>query len=174
MAKKDKDFGIEKSLKKLGIKSENKGVSSGGKYFASGDLLESHSPTDGKLIAKVKTANSKDYDKVIETAKSAFKEFRMIPSPKRGELVRQFGNKLREKKDDLGKLVSYEMGKSLQLQFAIIECSFLSSKRPNAHSPVYRGQAGYQNAGSPSSRGYRRQNARRRQGQRTRTAPSDG
>ena len=114
MSKKTNDFGIEKTLKNLGISKENKGVSSGGKYFASGDLLESHSPTDGKLIAKVKTANSKDYDKVIETAKSAFKEFRMIPSPKRGELVRQFGNKLREKKDDLGKLVSYEMGKSLQ------------------------------------------------------------
>ncbi|MBN8623191.1 MAG: aldehyde dehydrogenase family protein [Flavobacteriales bacterium] len=114
MSKKTNDFGIEKTLKNLGISKENKGVSSGGKYFASGDLLESYSPTDGKLIAKVKTANSKDYDKVIETAKAAFKEFRMIPSPKRGELVRQFGNKLREKKDDLGKLVSYEMGKSLQ------------------------------------------------------------
>lgn len=114
MAKKANDYGIEKTLKNLGISKENKGVSSGGKYFASGDLLESYSPTDGKLIAKVKTANAKDYDKIIETAKAAFKEFRMIPAPKRGELVRQFGNKLREKKDDLGKLVSYEMGKSLQ------------------------------------------------------------
>ncbi|MGA9211578.1 aldehyde dehydrogenase family protein [Kaistella sp.] len=114
MSKKNNDFGIEKTLKNLGISKENKGVSSGGKYFANGDLLESYSPTDGKLIAKIKTANSKDYDKVIETAKSAFQEFRMIPSPKRGELVRQFGQKLREYKDDLGKLVSYEMGKSLQ------------------------------------------------------------
>ncbi|WP_447950805.1 L-piperidine-6-carboxylate dehydrogenase [Chryseobacterium koreense] len=114
MSKKINDFGIEKTLKNLGISKENKGVSSGGKYFASGDLIESYSPTDGQLIAQVKSANSKDYAKVIEAAKSAFKEFRMIPSPKRGELVRQFGNKLREKKDDLGKLVSYEMGKSLQ------------------------------------------------------------
>ena len=114
MAKKSNDYGIEKSLKNLGIQSENKGVSSGGKYFANGSLLQSFSPTDGKLIAKIKTGSPKDYDKIIENAKQAFKEFRLIPSPKRGELVRQFGNKLREKKDDLGKLVSYEMGKSLQ------------------------------------------------------------
>lgn len=114
MSKKMNDFGIEQSLKNLGISTENNGVSSGGDFFAHGDLLESYSPTDGKLIAKIKTANADDYNKVIETSKQAFKEFRMIPAPKRGELVRQFGLKLREYKDDLGKLVSYEMGKSLQ------------------------------------------------------------
>ena len=114
MSQTIQDFGIEKSLSNLGITKENKGVSSGGKYFATGDLLESYSPTDGKLIAKVTTANSDDYDQVIETAKKAYLEFRQIPAPKRGELVRQFGLKLREYKDDLGKLVSYEMGKSLQ------------------------------------------------------------
>jgi len=114
MSHKTIDYGIEESLKNLGISRENNGVSSGGNYFANGDLLESYSPTDGKLIATVKTASTKDYSTVIEKAKSAYKEFRMIPSPKRGELVRQFGLKLREYKDDLGKLVSYEMGKSLQ------------------------------------------------------------
>lgn len=114
MSKKMNDFGIEQSLENLGISTENNGVSSGGDFFAHGDLLESYSPTDGKLIAKIKTANADDYNKVIETSKQAFKEFRMIPAPKRGELVRQFGLKLREYKDDLGKLVSYEMGKSLQ------------------------------------------------------------
>ncbi|MBU4539276.1 MAG: aldehyde dehydrogenase family protein [Weeksellaceae bacterium] len=114
MSTKTDVFGIEKTLRNLGISKENKGVSTGGDYFASGDLLESYSPTDGQLIATIKTANSEDYNTVIEKAKSAFKEFRMIPSPKRGELVRQFGLKLREYKDDLGKLVSYEMGKSLQ------------------------------------------------------------
>lgn len=114
MAKKEKDFGIEKALKNLGIKSENKGVSTGGKYFAGGEMLESYSPTDGTLIAKIKSGSAKDYQKVIDTAKSAFQEFRLIPAPKRGELVRQFANKLRHYKDDLGKLVSYEMGKSLQ------------------------------------------------------------
>ncbi len=108
------NFGIEKTLKNLGISKENYGVSTGGDYFANGNFIESYSPTDGQLIAKVKTANAQDYQKVVETAKAAFKEFRMIPSPKRGELVRQFGLKLREYKDDLGKLVSYEMGKSLQ------------------------------------------------------------
>ncbi len=108
------NFGIEKTLKNLGISKENNGVSTGGDYFANGNFIESYSPTDGQLIAKVKTANSQDYQKVVETAKAAFKEFRMIPSPKRGELVRQFGLKLREYKEDLGKLVSYEMGKSLQ------------------------------------------------------------
>ncbi|MBP3839435.1 MAG: aldehyde dehydrogenase family protein, partial [Chryseobacterium sp.] len=114
MSHKTIDYGVEESLKNLGISKQNDGVSSGGNYFANGDLLESYSPTDGKLIATVKTANPEDYNTVIEKAKSAYKEFRMIPSPKRGELVRQFGLKLREYKDDLGKLVSYEMGKSLQ------------------------------------------------------------
>ncbi|MDR6369767.1 aldehyde dehydrogenase (NAD+) [Chryseobacterium bernardetii] len=114
MSKKVKDFGIEKTLKNLGIKEENKGTSTGGKYFASGKVIESISPVDGKLIAKVKTSGESDYDKVIETAQKAFQEFRLIPAPKRGEMVRQLGLKLREYKDDLGKLVSYEMGKSLQ------------------------------------------------------------
>src|SRR6185369_4681125 len=68
----------------------------------------------GKLIAKVKTASKADYEKVISAAKDAFKFWREVPAPKRGEYVRQFGDKLREKKAHLGKLVSYEMGKSLQ------------------------------------------------------------
>lgn len=114
MSQNNDNFGIEKTLKNLGISTENNGVSTGGNYFSNGDFIEIYSPTDGQLIAKVKTANAQDYQKVVETAKAAFKEFRMIPSPKRGELVRQFGLKLREYKDDLGKLVSYEMGKSLQ------------------------------------------------------------
>ncbi len=114
MSKKVDDFGIKETLKNLGITQENKGVSAGGKYFASGDWIESFSPNDAQLIGKVQTGNSDDYKQIIKTAKAAFEEFRMIPSPKRGELVRQFGLKLRENKDDLGKLVSYEMGKSLQ------------------------------------------------------------
>ena len=114
MAKKNKDFGIEKSLKNLGIKSDNKGTSTGGKWFASGKVIESYSPVDGKLIAKVTSSSKKDYEKVISEAEKAFKEFRLMPAPKRGEIVRQFGDKLRKHKDDLGKLVSYEMGKSLQ------------------------------------------------------------
>ncbi len=114
MSKKIKDFGIEKTLKNLGIKGENKGTSIGGKFFASGKIIESFSPVDGRLIAKIKTSGESDYDKVIESAQKAFQEFRLIPAPKRGEIVRQLGQKLREYKEDLGKLVSYEMGKSLQ------------------------------------------------------------
>lgn len=114
MSQMKDNFGIEKTLKNLGISKENNGVSTGGDYFANGNFIESFSPTDGQLIAKVKTGNAQDYQKIIETSKAAFKEFRMIPAPKRGELVRQFGLKLREYKEDLGKLVSYEMGKSLQ------------------------------------------------------------
>ncbi|GGP02462.1 aldehyde dehydrogenase [Cloacibacterium rupense] len=114
MAKKNKDFGIEKVLKNLGIKKENKGTSTGGKWFATGKVIESYSPVDGNLIAKVTSSSKKDYEKVISEAEIAFKEFRLMPAPKRGEIVRQFGEKLRKHKDDLGKLVSYEMGKSLQ------------------------------------------------------------
>lgn len=114
MSKKVKDFGIEKTLKNLGIKDENKGTSTGGKYFASGKVIESYSPVDGNLIAKVKTSGESDYSKVLDSAEKAFKEFRLIPAPKRGEIVRQLGQKLRQYKNDLGRLVSYEMGKSLQ------------------------------------------------------------
>ena len=114
MSKKNKDFGIEKVLKNLGIKAENKGTSTGGKWFATGKVIESYSPVDGNLIAKVTASSKKDYEKVIAEAEKAFKEFRLMPAPKRGEIVRQFGDKLRKHKEDLGKLVSYEMGKSLQ------------------------------------------------------------
>ena len=77
-------------------------------------MLRVHSPVDGKLIASVYQASKKDYDTVIKTADKAFKEWRMMPAPKRGEIVRQFGDELRRLKEPLGKLVSYEMGKSLQ------------------------------------------------------------
>lgn len=114
MAKKQATFSIEKSLKNLGIEKENLGVSQGKEFFASGDMLDSFSPADGEKIASIKTGNLKDYEKVIQAAEKAAKEFRLIPAPKRGEIVREFSIKLREHKEDLGKLVSYEMGKSLQ------------------------------------------------------------
>jgi L-aminoadipate-semialdehyde dehydrogenase len=101
-------------LKALGIKEINDGCSTGNDWFAGGDLLESYSPVDGKLIAKVKTATEEDYKKIVATAKTAFNHWKTIPAPKRGEIVRQFGDKLRAKKAELGKLVSYEMGKSYQ------------------------------------------------------------
>ncbi len=107
-------FGLDIALKKLGILSVNEGTSTGLNYFSSGPIIESFSPVDGKLIASVKTTSETDYQKVMKAATEAFKIWRLIPAPQRGEIVRQFGEKLREKKEALGKLVSYEMGKSYQ------------------------------------------------------------
>ena len=108
------DFGIEKALKELGVKDINEGSSTGSNNFSNGEVIESYSPVDGKLIGKVKTTTKEDYEKVMQTATSAFNTWKMMPAPQRGEIVRQFGEKLREKKEALGKLVSYEMGKSYQ------------------------------------------------------------
>lgn len=107
-------FGIKDALNKLGVKEINNGTSTGSHSFGNGEAIASYSPTDGQLIGKVTTTTKEDYEKVMEVATSAFKTFRAMPAPQRGEIVRQFGNKLRELKEPLGKLVSYEMGKSLQ------------------------------------------------------------
>ena len=108
------DFGIDKALQELGLQEVNKGTSTGNLHFSSGDIIESYSPVDGKLIGKVSTTTKEDYEKVMQTATEAFKTWRTKPAPLRGEIVRQFGEKLRVKKEALGKLVSYEMGKSYQ------------------------------------------------------------
>lgn len=105
---------MQELLNELGLKPINEGCSSGQNWFSNGPLLESISPVDGKLIARLKTASEEDYQKIISTAKQAFGYWREVPAPKRGEYVRQFGDKLRAKKSALGQLVSYEMGKSLQ------------------------------------------------------------
>lgn len=105
---------IQNELKILGVKDLNDGTSTGSNWFASGEIIESYSPVNGKLIGKVKTSTKEDYEKVIATAQEAFKVWRTTPAPVRGEIVRQFGDKLRKYKNDLGKLVSYEMGKSFQ------------------------------------------------------------
>ena len=107
-------FGMQEALQALGIKEVNDGTSTGSNSFSSGEIIESYSPVDGQLIGKVKTTTAADYEKVMQSATEAFKTFRAMPAPQRGEIVRQFGNKLRELKEPLGKLVSYEMGKSLQ------------------------------------------------------------
>ncbi|MDF2517736.1 MAG: aldehyde dehydrogenase family protein [Sphingobacterium sp.] len=105
---------IKKELKILGIISQNLGSSTGQKWFSGGEVFESLSPVDGKLIAKVSASSQKDYETVISNAQNAFKAWRLIPAPKRGDIIRQLGDKLRELKATLGKLVSYEMGKSYQ------------------------------------------------------------
>lgn len=102
-------------LKDLKITEINKGVSTGTKWFASsGEKIKSTSPVDGKPIATVNFSDKRTYDMVVETARDAFAEWRKWPAPRRGEIVRQIGNELRKAKPTLGKLVSYEMGKSLQ------------------------------------------------------------
>ena len=106
---------IEKALNKLGIEKNNEGSSTGVKWLKSdAGKIESFSPVDGKKIASVTVANRDIYDTVIAQAQSAFLEWRMWPAPKRGEVVRQIGEALRKHKEQLGHLVSYEMGKSLQ------------------------------------------------------------
>ena len=105
---------IENSLKELGLSNHNIGTSTGSNYFSDGEKISSYSPVDGKEIGTVSTTTLQDYNKVIESAQSAFKLWRTVPAPQRGEIVRQFGNKLRELKEPLGVLVSYEMGKSFQ------------------------------------------------------------
>ncbi|MHC4225567.1 MAG: L-piperidine-6-carboxylate dehydrogenase [Planctomycetota bacterium] len=77
----------------------------------SGTVLESHSPASGTLVGRVKQAGATDYETVLNAAQAAFPRWRELPAPKRGEIVRQFGNALREKKEALGDLVSMEMGK---------------------------------------------------------------
>lgn len=114
MATIAQQFGMTEALEILGVKAVNEGTSTGNNHFSSGDIIESYSPVDGQLIGKVKTTTAEDYEKVMQTASEAFKTFRLMPAPKRGEIVRQFGEKLRQYKEPLGKLVSYEMGKSLQ------------------------------------------------------------
>jgi len=101
-------------LQKLGITPKNNGVSTGKQFFGSDEPISSWSPVDGQIIGAVSTATKNDYEKVVQTAQEAFLYWRTIPAPKRGEIVRQFGDKLRLYKKDLGMLVSYEMGKSLQ------------------------------------------------------------
>ena len=109
------DYGIAGVLTTLGIKQINSGATTGTEWLdTKGENIDSYSPADGQLIGSVKQATSEDYEKIIQKAEAAFKIWRMIPAPKRGEVVRQMGDQLRKYKEPLGKLVSYEMGKIYQ------------------------------------------------------------
>ncbi len=110
-----KNFGIKESLAALGVKKKNLGTSSGKKWYrTSGKLINSYSPVDGKLIGSVYGCDEKVFHQITKKAQEAYKEWRKWPAPKRGEIVRQIGVALRKYKEPLGKLVSYEMGKSYQ------------------------------------------------------------
>ncbi|MEQ1678511.1 MAG: aldehyde dehydrogenase family protein, partial [Chitinophagaceae bacterium] len=102
-------------LRNLRIESTNNGVSTGTQWIKSaGETIDSFSPVDGNKIGSVIAADKKSYEQVVRNAEEAFTTWRMMPAPKRGEIVRQIGEALRKHKEPLGKLVSYEMGKSLQ------------------------------------------------------------
>jgi len=102
-------------LQQLQIEHHNAGVSTGTEWINTHhSIIESCSPVDGKFIGSVAAADQLSYQQIIEQAKKAFMKWRMWPAPKRGEIVRQVGDALRMNKEALGKLVSYEMGKSLQ------------------------------------------------------------
>lgn len=110
-------------LSQLGIESLNPAFSTGNQWSKAdnGSIIESFSPVDGKKIAAVYAAAEQDYHTVVEIAQKAFLHWKTVPAPKRGEIVRQFGEELRANKEALGTLVSYEMGKSLQEGFGEVQ-----------------------------------------------------
>lgn len=109
------NISIEQALKTLGIEGTQSGVWVGNKALTSnGAEIESYSPTNGKFIAGVGTADAANYEAAMSANVEAFRHWRNVPAPQRGEIVRQFGNELRKVKAELGALVSYEMGKSYQ------------------------------------------------------------
>ena len=106
---------MQQVLKDLGIKPVNSGASTGTDFLnTKGEVISSFSPVDGKLIATVNSATAADYEFVVQKAQEAFIYWRTLPAPRRGEIVRQLAEKIRFYKEPLGRLVSYEMGKSLQ------------------------------------------------------------
>ncbi len=121
-----------------------------GEWMGSGDVLDIRSPVDGSLIGSVRQVTEGEFDTIVERAHAAFLQWRTVPAPKRGEVVRQLGNRLREKKDALGALVTLEMGKILaegkgEVQEMIDICDFavglsrqlygltMASERPDHH-----------------------------------------
>ena len=98
-------------LKKLGLKKNNSGTSTGRKYYDNKELIDSYSPVDGKFIGSVSVTTKAQYEKVMTQAQKAFNSWRLVPAPQRGEVVRQIGEALRKNKDSLGRLVSYEMNR---------------------------------------------------------------
>ncbi|WP_066630535.1 L-piperidine-6-carboxylate dehydrogenase [Labilibacter marinus] len=111
----DMDHGVPEMIKALGLSGNNLGLCSGTQWKdTEGKQLTSHSPIDGHPIGKVHQATKGDYINMVDDALLAFKQWRQIPAPQRGEVVRQIGNALRDEKENLGKLISLEMGKIYQ------------------------------------------------------------
>jgi aldehyde dehydrogenase (NAD+) len=135
-----------KIFRALGLKARMKGTNCGGEWFAgSKDFISVKSPTSGELLAKVEQADSADYEKMMKQSVKAFKAWREIPAPKRGEIVRQIGEALREKKEPLGQLVSLEMGKILseglgEVQEMIDICDFAVGQSRNLSGPTLQSE----------------------------------
>ncbi|MCC6721634.1 MAG: aldehyde dehydrogenase family protein [Bacteroidia bacterium] len=110
------NLNIENVLSKLGIAKKNESVCTGTQWITAigSEKVSILSPVDGNKIAEITLAGTTEYEKAISEAQSAFVQWKKLPPPKRGEIVRQIGNRLREYKDELGTLVSYEMGKSIE------------------------------------------------------------
>lgn len=101
-------------LNALGLAAVNPGVITGGASPSpQGAVIPSYNPATGELLASVQLATRAEYDEVVRTSQAAFERWRMVPAPRRGEVVRQIGEELRRFKEPLGKLVSMEMGKIL-------------------------------------------------------------
>lgn len=108
---------MQNILTQLGIEQVNKGTCIGNKGWiqhSDEGAFASINPVNEAVIAEVKRSGAKDYDQIVQAAQNAFLTWRMVPAPKRGELIRQIGERLRTHKDALGSLVSLEMGKSKQ------------------------------------------------------------
>ncbi|PTM12882.1 MAG: aldehyde dehydrogenase family protein [Bacteroidetes bacterium] len=142
-----KDF-----LEQLGIQSHNHGTSTGQLSWSSegAGAIMSYTPVNGSEIAEVSETTREDYERVVKASQEAFETWRMMPAPQRGEIVRQIGNKLREYKEPLGKLVSYEMGKIYQeglgevqemidiCDFAVGQSRMLYGKTMHSERPKHR------------------------------------
>jgi aldehyde dehydrogenase (NAD+) len=137
-------------LKTLGIEGINPGTSTGRKHHESKETISSFTPASGEKIATVGVTTRQQYDQVVEEAQKAFKVWREMPAPQRGEIVRQIGQKLREYKEPLGKLVTYEMGKIYQeglgevqemidiCDFAVGQSRMLYGKTMHSERPQHR------------------------------------
>jgi len=139
-------------LKKLGIEGTNLGTSTGQESLGTEgrETISSQTPIDGSHIADTTVTTREEYDQVVESAQEAFQEWRMTPAPKRGEIVRQIGLELRKHKEDLGRLVTYEMGKIYQeglgevqemidiCDFAVGQSRMLYGKTMQSERPQHR------------------------------------
>ena len=144
---------MQSVLKELGIQKVNYGACSGSGQWSDsqeGGLLNSINPATGEVIASVYQATESDYERIVQDAEKAFKDFRKVPAPIRGQLVREMGEALREKKDALGSLVSLEMGKIKQegdgevqemidiADFAVGQSRMLYGKTMHSERPDHR------------------------------------